>query len=315
MNGLIRTHQDELIMLQQTISSKQRTLTESESNLTAIGTYVDKLEDRLTSFAVTRRDMEQRERKCKEIEEAAAVIEAEKKDLEAKVETYSKEEAEVKQLLEELVTERSKLQKDNRKLATDSEFRVAEQEQLQAKCTSLEREVTELSDALEDLRANSNTFTLALEAAEQTNLELLDRTERAIDQESQLGKVQSENLDLQEEVQKLKAENTNLEGGLANATRVIRSLEIADDKENEDRETPTPFAVPVKPRTVPFRAVRKQLSKATGIHGAITPSSAMLKGKSSHLGRQQMPDRRRPPLIQKASTAERQPPSPPPLPP
>ena len=60
MNALIKTHQEELNILQKTLSSKQKTISESESNLTAIGTYVDKLEDRLTSFAVTRRDMEER---------------------------------------------------------------------------------------------------------------------------------------------------------------------------------------------------------------------------------------------------------------
>ena len=88
MNGVIQTHQEEVIALQQTVSSKQQAISETESNLTAIGTYVDKLEERLTSFAVTRRDMEERERVCKEIEESAIKTEAAKKELEVQVEHH-----------------------------------------------------------------------------------------------------------------------------------------------------------------------------------------------------------------------------------
>jgi hypothetical protein len=61
--GIIKTHKGEVKALQQSIFTKQKTLSESESNITAIGTYVDKLQERLTSFAIMRRDMEEREKR------------------------------------------------------------------------------------------------------------------------------------------------------------------------------------------------------------------------------------------------------------
>jgi chromosome segregation ATPase len=282
IDTLICTHQEELKMLQQTLSSKQKTIHESESNMTAIGTYVDKLEERLTSFAMTRRDIEARERKCKEIEEAAVASESEKKDLEVKVDKYSKEQEELKKLLEELALERTSLQKNNRKLATDSEFRIAEQEQLQTKCSSLECEVKELSEALNDLRSQYNILTPALEAAEQSNLELQGSVENAVELENQLGKVQSENTDLQEELRLLKEENVRLEGQVVNVTGFFNGLEEKTKKEKQQMEERMdhPFAASLRPRHVPFRAVRKKFAQATGIHGAITPSSAMLKENS-----------------------------------
>jgi chromosome segregation ATPase len=342
MNAMIRTHQEELSMLQLSILSKQETLSESESNMTAIGTYVDRLEDRLTSFAVTRRDMEEREKRCKEIEEAAAVIESEKKDLQAKAETYSKEQDELKKLLEELVMERANLQKDNRKLATDGEFRIEEQEQMQTKYTSLECEVKELTEALEELRSKSDALTPALEASKQTNLELQDRVERAIEQETQLGKIQYENSDLQNELRLLKEENNRLGAGLVDTTELLKNLQETKDKEDAVRETTPPVALSLQPRNVPFRAVRKQLSKATGIHGAITPSSvlsleprnvpfravrkqlskatgihgAITPSSSMLTGK---PPERAPPssneMVQNAQTIRSRPPHPPPLPP
>jgi hypothetical protein len=47
-----RTHQDEIGSLQNAISTKSSTIQQKESNLTVIGTYVDKLEERL-AIAVT----------------------------------------------------------------------------------------------------------------------------------------------------------------------------------------------------------------------------------------------------------------------
>lgn len=259
-------------MLQQALSSKQKTISESESNLTAIGTYVDKLEDRLTSFAITRRDMEEREKQCKEIEEAAAVIRAEKKELEGKIESQIEEQDELKKLLEELVAERAQLQKDKRELATDSEFRIAEQEQLQAKCASLECEVKELSDALADLREKHDVLAPALEAAEQSNLQLQESADTATELENQLEVVRSYNSNLQEELSLLKQQNEALEAAVTKATGRLEEIS------QRSKSTPT-----TPPRNVPLRSLRKKLSKATGIHGAITPSSSMLKKRVSQI--------------------------------
>jgi hypothetical protein len=159
-----------------------------------------------------------------------------------------------------------------------------------------------------------------LAASEQTNLELQDRVERAIEQETQLGKIRFENSDLQNELRLLKEENTRLGAGLVHTTELLKNLQETEDKEDAVRETTPPVAVSLKPRNVPFRAVRKQLSKATGIHGAITPSSSMLRGKPSQIERKERPQPGRAPaasnqLMQNAQTSGSQPPHPPPLPP
>ncbi|CAJ1942848.1 unnamed protein product [Cylindrotheca closterium] len=275
INSLIQTHQEELNLLQQQISTKQKTISETESNMTAIGTYVDKLEDRLTSFAVTRRDMEAREKRCKEIEEAAVQTESEKKELEAKLETYSREQEELKKLLEELVNERASLQKDNRKLATDSEFRVAEQEQLQLKCTSLECEVQNLTESLEELRSRSGLLESELEATEQEKATLKEKVEQSITTNDELVNVQSHNAKLREELQATKGENQRLEGDLANVTQKVQELLETKNHESVKKEAVAP--PPETARDVPLRNLRKQISKATGIHGVITPSTTMLK--------------------------------------
>lgn len=286
MNSLIRTHQDELNMLQQTISTKQKTISESESNLTAIGTYVDKLEDRLTSFAITRRDMEAREKRCKEIEDAAAVTESQKKEMEENLESYSQEQEELKKLLEELVNERSKLQKDNRKLATDSEFRFAEKEQLQSKCTSLECEVKKLTQALDELRSRSEILVADLETVEDENSKLNQNLDQLITVKGELGETQSQNTKLQEELEALRNEKQFLQEDLDSATQKIeehlkmreQDLEMRKQEEHALQEgaTSSPPVVS-RHRKVPLRSLRKQLSKVTGIHGVITPSTSMSK--------------------------------------
>jgi hypothetical protein len=49
IESLIETHQDELNSLQQSIAQKQSAINATESNLTVIGKYVDKLEERRKS--------------------------------------------------------------------------------------------------------------------------------------------------------------------------------------------------------------------------------------------------------------------------
>lgn len=278
MNAMIQTHQEELNMLQQTISTKQKSISETESNLTAIGTYVDKLEDRLTSFAITRRDMEAREKRCKEIEEVAVQTGSEKKELEAKLETYSQEQDELKKLLEELVNERANLQKDNRKLATDSEFRIAEQEQLQVKCTSLECGVKNLTEALEELRSRSGVLLTDLEAVEQENSALKGKIEQSTTTYAELGGLQSQNAKLLEELQAQRDENQRLEGDLANAAQKVKELlELKKQESVRKDAVSSPPATVSAGRKVPLRTLRKQVSKVTGIHGVVTPSTTMLK--------------------------------------
>ena len=81
---------------------------ETKEELELIGTYVDQLEDRLATFAVARKEIEIREKKCEQLEEEAKNYVQKISDFEAQVEELTKEKKESKLLLEELVAERAK---------------------------------------------------------------------------------------------------------------------------------------------------------------------------------------------------------------
>lgn len=280
MNGVIQTHQEEVLALQRTISSKQNAISETESNLTAIGTYVDKLEERLTSFAITRRDMEERERICKGIEEAAINAENGKKILEEKVEEFTKEQEELKKLLEELAAERTSLQKENRKLYTEREFRMDEQEQLQGKHDSLVNETNVLSEQLFEWRSKYESLAPELEIAQRTCVNLEEQLNTAMKMEGELESTRLQAAGLDEELEKvraemnkLKEENASLREHEKNQTAQLESFRIKErETELRSRQESELNDTPVK-RKVPFREFRKKLSKATGIHGFLTPSS------------------------------------------
>ena len=206
INSIISTHQKELNSLILTISTKQKTISERESNLTAIGTYVDKLEERLTSFAVTRRDIEVREKKCKEIEEAALKTQAEMEKLLVKISDYDDEQVELKKLLQELALERTNLQKDNRKLLTEREFRIGEEEQMQARAASLEAQVQSLKDYLHESQIKIDDLAPALEASKGANAGLQVRVTRIGVLESELECLKSDNAQLREECEKAMAD-------------------------------------------------------------------------------------------------------------
>lgn len=279
MNGVIQTHQEEILALQQVISNKQKAISETESNLTAIGTYVDRLEERLTSFAVTRRDMESREKKCKEIEEIAIVKENECIVLQKKVEELSQREEEVKKILEELATERMTLQKENRKLYTEREFRIAEQEQLQTKCLAFENATKALQDELHDWKSKSGNIVVELDAVRLTNRELQDKLERMADLEKELEATKQRCLSVEASLKEVgdaigveKAENIRLEELARNQTVLLQNLQAKAQTRESNRSTPISQVKEVE-RNVPLRNIRKQISKATGIHGFITPAS------------------------------------------
>jgi chromosome segregation ATPase len=292
INTIIRTHQDELKAVQSKIQVKQLTITEKESNLTAIGTYVDKLEERLTSFAVTRRDMEVREKKCTEIEVAAAKAEDEMKVLKGKVDDFVKEQSDLKKLLEEMVTERVNMQKENRKLMTEREFRIADEEQMQAKIASLESEIQRLTDALDEWKANLGRLTPELEEIKATNAELQDQLKRMDELESELVLLRSDNERLQADYAKsqeeleLAIEEKKLDEARISTTpdEEIISTDIEVNKEltseNSGDTPPSSLALP-SPRDVRFRKIRKVFSGATGMHGVLTPSSRMVLGGQS----------------------------------
>jgi chromosome segregation ATPase len=290
INSIIKTHQSELNSLQKSIWAKQKAINETESNLTAIGTYVDKLEERLTSFAITRRDMEEREKKCRAIEESAFQAEAESKLMTAKVEDYTKQQEDLKKLLEELALERASLQQENRKLRIEQEFRISEEEQLTAMTTSLEAETKRLSVSLDVYKSEAESLRISLDEIRATNSELREQVGLLEELESELVKSRRANLELKDDYQQIQEK---LEGALQKGENEVQKLHLGAPNhlieettfqridggrsviaEHEGAAT-QPRASVQSGRNVPLRAIRKKLSKATGIHGFLTPSSRM----------------------------------------
>lgn len=112
IHNLMESHQNQIQALQGVLQSKQDEIATTESNLTVIGTYVDKLEERLADFTVARRDIEQRERACKAAEAKAEQSGKEALRLQAKTEALEQEHEDLKVLLSQLASERAKLQKE-----------------------------------------------------------------------------------------------------------------------------------------------------------------------------------------------------------
>ncbi|GKY95235.1 hypothetical protein MPSEU_000486300 [Mayamaea pseudoterrestris] len=212
---LIQIHQREVKTLQKQVIQKEETIREAEGNLTEIGSYVDKLEGRLADFSLARRDIEARERKCREIEEASKKAMEEQERIKAQIAEFEIEREEHKQLLQELVTERTSLKsqtdrsdveqtamrlrgslakleidyKTLDKLNCDLQTRIHELE-VQEKAFNdtardLEEQLRAKEELLETLRAGVEEHVLEkeeiatqLENAEREKLQLLDKVER-----------------------------------------------------------------------------------------------------------------------------------------
>merc|ERR1712124_215876 len=124
-DSVLSDHQTEVATLQNIITQKQSAINATESNMTVIGTYVDRLEDRLASFAIAKRDIENREEKCDEIEACIVKVESENNDLKEKINEFNTEHDELKALLKDLVDERLQLQNDNSDLTKEKSSLIA----------------------------------------------------------------------------------------------------------------------------------------------------------------------------------------------
>jgi len=303
-HSIIETHQDELANLQMGMSHKQKTITDAESNLTSIGTYVDKLEERLTSFAMTRRDMEGREKKCKEIEKKAEESKTQRQAIEREVEDLKKQEEELKKLLEELAADRTDLQKENRRLYTEQEFRIGEQEKLVSQYETLQAESASVREGLQEWKDKCESLVPDLEASRKCQHDLERQVEALTGTQKHSNTLQIENAvvvetngKLQDEIAATVEERDRMEAKLMELTKEIEVREVAEklakeladkaeaerlakEEEVKTRRPPPPppkrpAQLTQKPNDIPLRSLRKTLSKATGLHGVLTPSSTM----------------------------------------
>lgn len=167
IESIIQVHSEEVGLLKSTISAKQVAINETESNLTMIGSYVDKLEERLASFAIARRDIEKREEKCAKIEQQATKLGEEKILLQSKVDSLLSEEDELKKLTEELQAERTALTKERDDVVRERDGLVSEVKGLRDVLVSTEDELGRFGHLLDDWKAKTEKLETTVEQQEE----------------------------------------------------------------------------------------------------------------------------------------------------
>jgi chromosome segregation ATPase len=159
IESIIATHQQEIAELQQTINKKEETIQETESNLTMIGKYVDRLEERLGDFAVARRDVTDREQEHLKAEQVASESLQENESLRARVDELEKEHDELKQLFEELIYARTNLKNECNRLQK-------ERDAVRMSKDRLKQNLDALSEQLQGLRQDNEYWQTRAQQAE-----------------------------------------------------------------------------------------------------------------------------------------------------
>ena len=248
VDSLIVTHEKELSLLKVVIEKKQIAITETESNLTVIGSYVDKLEERLATFAIARRDIEVREQACNNIEKKSAEVEQRCLVLQEQTVAYEAEHYDLKKLLEELVVERSTLQKENLELQRDTESLVEERTTLRATIATLEENVTELDQLVNEWKVRATELEASIN---QQRYQLEEYAWR----ESERVRIQNETLEVEkaEELEQKEAaiEQDILEEATQNPEFEAEQGELANSQDQMADEIATiEFEIPTIPETL-----------------------------------------------------------------
>ena len=223
---LIRAHKKEIAGLQKLIREKEEKARVIESNMTVIGAYVDKLEERLADFTVTRRDIERRENACKKVENKAAETENEKEKLQTRVEELEAEHIELKKLLDELAQERAKLRQETVKLTTDREA-------LKQNAQGLRQAYAKVENEAKVLRETSDQWQVRSEQSEKRLNVTLGEKERLL---QQLEVSESEKSQLRQQVDGASALQQEKSSTLEKATEAKLTLErrIAELESNQE---------------------------------------------------------------------------------
>jgi uncharacterized protein YukE len=156
LDSLTVSHQKELTLLKDVISRNQFALNETESDLKMIGTYVDKLEERLASFAIARRDIEIREEMCNAIEKRSVEVEQECVMLQKQAIEFAAEHDDLKNLLEDLVKERTRLQNEKGQLNQERYDLIEVGNNLRATITSLLVDVSAMEKDIDEWKARAS---------------------------------------------------------------------------------------------------------------------------------------------------------------
>ena len=252
IKDLIAQHQSEIKGLQEVVRLKQETIKTTESNLTMIATYVDRLENRLADFAVKRRDIDLREKKCAEMEQTAANMTKLRDALQKQIETYEAERAELKSLLQEMAEERNKFKAQQMKLVHESTELKQNKTKLENSLTSLQQDYHSLQAANMELQAKAkaletqvNTSTASADAvrldlnrtkAELTNIQrLLEDVQRERSEVLQkLEEAETSSRDLREKLVKMETEAAERQAQVeAESFKKIKANEFGQKREAE----------------------------------------------------------------------------------
>ena len=282
MDDLCSKHKQTVLGLEENLAEKQASIVATESNLTAIGTYVDKLEERLADFMVARRDIESREKEYDHLVRTADEAKSERDATKEKVALYEKEHRDLKELLEELVKERTSLSEENVRLAQERENFHREEEAARQASIEHEDEVNELKrvagawndkvkDLEEQLKASELSKAVAeskIQGYEEMQQQLEDSQTRQRELSDALSRANATRASLQEQVVRQRKEEEGEEAG----TR--KTPKAKGNSNNSKRSYKSSGGRRKRP---PLRKVRKWFAKSTGFRGVFTePSSKLL---------------------------------------
>mmetsp|Transcript_1125 Transcript_1125/g.2533 ORF Transcript_1125/g.2533 Transcript_1125/m.2533 type:complete len:1313 (-) Transcript_1125:57-3995(-) len=172
---LLEAEEDEE-MWQKRLEKMEKESSQTKEELELIGSYVDQLEDRLATFAIARKEIDAREKKCEVLEEEAKKNAKDAEEWKCRVEELTREQEETKPLLEELVKER-----------VDSRVKIEQ----------LTRQVQQMNDQIDEWKER-------LDEAEKLNEEIRSQSARQlflkVEEEKTAWKQQTESM-IQDEKQ------------------------------------------------------------------------------------------------------------------
>jgi hypothetical protein len=271
-------HKNEVKLLKGIISQKEASINSTESNMTIIGSYVDKLEDRLATFAIARRDIEVRELKCKELEEKASLWEIECIELRNRLKNVTAEQDELKSLLEDLVKERAELQKTNNSLSKERTGLLSNASMLRDTISSLEIDVDSLGKVLSEWKFKVSELESEIESrsAELTRMEKREKELLAIVElkDNMLDQMQKEKSDLEEVVTICRSELDKLN------EKSLPSLPDSQPSELHRNDPLIPPPPPLLPKVNDLHDPKVQLEDEE-ISQLLDPSSKSVDGQAS----------------------------------
>jgi len=130
IEALQLNHTKAIGLLDAQLREKDSMINETDSKMSMISVYVDKLEERLASFAIARRDITNREKACDLLTEQSLILEEQVAKLKQEFEETRTERDEMKNLVDLLVEERALLQQEQGKLSNDKEKLIFEGQSL-----------------------------------------------------------------------------------------------------------------------------------------------------------------------------------------